>query len=113
MRWRPEDRLRAQAMRASGTTFKEIAATFPGRNDQQVHHALSPKRNIRITLGPITREILSSLDNGLVRPPVYLIEEAVMRALAPRTTTMWFLGDPVLNQHAGYLTPQGRRRITI
>ena len=106
MRWSEEDRQRVRAMRASKMKLREIAAHFPGRNAYQVNSILrSPDR---ASLGETTIAILQSLGSE-IRPPAYLVAEAFLRAIYPRTPTMKVCGDPVLNQCAGYRQVYGER----
>ena len=108
MRWTPEDRQRAFAMRASGAKLREIAAHFPGRSAFNIANLLNPTRKDRASLNEISKAILMSLGED-ARPPEYLIAEAVMRALFPRSPTMKVCGDPVLNQSAAYRRQHGER----
>jgi hypothetical protein len=100
------------AMRASKKKLREIAAEFPGRTISGVYNLLKLKEppckweNGRF-------DILARLgqdDEAKINPPpAYLIEEAILRALFPRTPTMKLCGDPVLNQQALYVQQHGER----
>jgi hypothetical protein len=102
MRWTEEDKRRAFEERASGKKLREIAELFPGRSVHHVGNLLNPgRRSQTVALGEVTIQMLATLGHG-ERPPTYLIEEAILRAAHPRTTTMQFCGDPVLNQCAAF-----------
>jgi hypothetical protein len=96
------------AMRASRMKLREIAAHFPGRNAFHIASLLSPVKKDRSSLNEISKAILTSLGEE-TKPPEYLIAEAVMRAMFPRTPTMKVCGDPVLNQSAAYRAMYGER----
>ena len=106
MRWSEEDRRRVLSMRASKMKLREIAAMFPGRNAYQINSIL--RKPDRASLGEATISILQSLGTETI-PPAYIVKEAVMRAMCPRTLTMKAFGDPVLNQCAGYRQTYGER----
>jgi hypothetical protein len=107
-RWTEEDRQRAKAMRASGMKLREVAAHFPGRTAYHIANMLNPQRKARVDFNDITRAILESLGDAM-RPPDYLVAEAVRRAFYPRTPTMRVCGDPVLNQSAFFRQQHGER----
>lgn len=98
MKWTDEDKQRAMAMRASHAKLREIAAALPGKRTVfQVANMLrdlaEPKKRNEVMI-----EIMAGLGTGNVTPPDFVIEQAIMRAVYPRTSTMRLCGDPVLEQ---------------
>ncbi len=112
MRWSEEDKQRVMAMRANKMRLKEIAAHFPDRTVHGLYRLLNPpKESCKWESGRF--EILARLgqdDHAKTEgTPPYLIEEAILRAIFPRTPTMVLCGDPVLNQQSLYVQQHGER----
>ena len=93
-------------MRASGATLREIGIIMGGRTPQQVHSMLN---FVSLKRDPVLIAMMASLGDQTEPPPAYVIEEAVKRLRAPRTSTMIICGDPVLNQCALYRERYGER----
>lgn len=110
-RWTEQDKQLARAMwnNGNGALLREIAAALPGeRTAYQVGNMLNPKRGTPKFDKGIQR-ILAMLGAGNEAPPKYIVAEAFMRAVFPRTTTMEICGDPVLNQSELYRREYGER----
>jgi len=107
MKYSLKDRKRAKQMSSDGAGLIEIARALGLRTVNQAYHLIVeplPKNDV----SPLLR-LLASLGEGKVVPPAYLINEAIKREVAPRTTTMRLCGDPVLNQSAWFVKNYGER----